>query len=479
MRSSRLVLALLVLASIASVVPWGLASRSGGRPTLLFTIWGMPFEDVLFKDRYADEYQRLRPEVRVDYRRYGPDLIVKYNAWHALGRGADVMRLRVTEYHGMIARGMLEPLGRYIRSDDPAVALAEDDWLDIPEHLRRIAEVHGEVYAIPQDNAQYGLFFNRALFARHNAERPHEPVGEPGPHWAWDDLRRAARLLTRRDGAGRLVQAGIDFQVWSWPFLNFFAQAGGELWSPDGLTCMINSPAGVETLEFFRALIVEDRSCEPSLGRDTGVGPEARFVTGQTAMYLDGSWRVPNFEILAPGLDFAVRPLPRGKRAAVVSGCVLWGISVNAAHKDEAWRMIRWLAAREQAAAYWDTLRVAPPARTSVLQSESFRSTRGVLKPGSADAYEVPPMPPERFPDRAAWLLHGNTPDPETGRAPAFVPVHEHQTELEAIIQRMLEEYLRNPSREPPRAALDRAVREIHGVIDRDRQAKGLPAIVR
>ncbi|HZW09054.1 MAG TPA: sugar ABC transporter substrate-binding protein [Phycisphaerales bacterium] len=477
MRIAPILALLLALATIAAVVPVSRVVDPG--PSLLFTVWGMPFEDALFRDRYARVYDELNPRTRVEYQRHGPDLIAKYNAWHTLGKGADVMRIRITEYAGMAARGMLEPLTQFIESDNPSLAMGVADYRDIPAHLRTIIEIGGEVYAIPEDNAQYGLFYNRAIFDRHNAEHPDQRVEYPNPDWRWGDLRRAARLLTRADESGRTVQFGIDFHIWAWPFMTFFAQAGGELWSEDGLTCLIDSPAGVETLEFFRAMQREDGSFSPSFGWDTGVGAEARFANGQTAMYFDGSWRVPNFEIVAPGLDFAVSPLPRGRRPAVVSGCVLWAISANSRHKEEAWRMIRWLTAPEQAIEYWDTLRVAPPARDSVLRSERFRTTSGVPKAGRPGEYEVPPLTPERFEDRAAWLLYANTPHPETGEPPGFVPVHEFQTDLEMIIQRMLEAYLNPSNTETAQDVLGRAVREIHGVMDRDRAAKGLPRVDR
>jgi len=135
----------------------------------------------------------------------------------------------------------------------------------------------------------------------------------------------------------------------------------------------------VEALEFLRAMQREDRSFDPTLGSYTaGVGADTLFANGRTAMMLDGSWRVPNFDLTAPGLDFAVAPLPRGRVPAVISGCVLWAISSHAEHKEEAWRFLKWLVADEQAAEYWDTLRVAPPANLAVLESPAFRSTRAM-----------------------------------------------------------------------------------------------------
>lgn len=483
MRTSRLIILAIALATLA-VVLWPGAGRAGGRTTLLFTIWGMPFEDRLFLDRYARGWERLNPDISVDYQRLvGDGLLAKYNAWAAQRRGADVMRLRITDYLGMVERGMLEPLDAYIA--DPETGLTAEELADFPPQIMELLRVRsstrpGEpprLYALPEDNAQYGLFYNRAIFDAYNRAHPDEPVDYPSPDWTWEDLRRAARLLTTYGERGRIDIAGLDFFMWSWPFLTFHAQAGGELWTPDGLTTLVNGEAGVNALEFLRTLQREDRSLRISLGDQTGTGPDALFAAGRTAMYLDGSWRVPNFESVAPNLDFAVSPLPRGVRPAVVSGSVLWGISSYSRHKPEAWRFLRWLVSKEQALQYWDTLRVAPPARVSLLDSPAFRSTRGLPREGGG--WEVPPMTPERYEDRAAWLAYANTPHPMTGRPPGFVPVAPYQTELEREIERMLSSYLNPSSTESARQALDRVAAAVHAIIDRDRAARRLPPVNR
>ena len=41
--------------------------------------------------------------------------------------------------------------------------------------------------------------------------------------------------------------------------------------------------------------------------------------------------------------------------------------------------MLRWLIAREQAQAYWDVLRVAPPASIAIVNSPALRSTAGLI----------------------------------------------------------------------------------------------------
>lgn len=484
MRSTIAIVVLIVVATLAVIAPPFVERRSmgggsGDDITLLFTVWGVPFEDGLFKDVYADGYSALTPGVTIDYRRYGSDLLQKYNTWHTSGRGADVMRLPATDYHGMVDRGMLEPLNARIAGLE--TGLSAEDLADFPPHIMDILRIDGDLYALPEDNSQYGLFYNKSIFDAYNAAHPDDGVTYPSADWTWEDLREAAKKLTTHHASGEIDIAGIDFAIWAWPFLTLMAQAGGEIWDEAGTTCLIDSEPGVRALEFIRALQREDGSYRATIGRNSPAGPDALFAVGKSAMYLDGSWRVPMLEHVAPKLNFAVAPLPRGPRdggrPAVVSGAVLWGISSNAAHKDEAWRLLRWLVAQEQARAYWDVLRVAPPASISIVNSPAFRSTAGLMD--EKGQWVVPPMTEEMFADRAQWTLYANTPDPETGEPPGFVPVGLYQSELEVEILGMLESWLSRSNTDDASDVLGRVVRRMHSIIDRDRAAKGLGAVQR
>ncbi|MFM9995446.1 MAG: ABC transporter substrate-binding protein [Phycisphaerales bacterium] len=509
-RSTNLLVVMVALGTLA-VLAWPSPDALTGRTPARMAVWGMPFEDRLFEDVYARGWEAANAGVRVDYGRFA-DIRTKYNAWFARGDGVEVMRLELTWYRDFVRRGMLEPLTPYIRDAAGGRGLSAEQLAKFPPEVMELLTIDGEIYALPEDGSQYGLFYNRAIFDEHNREFPHDPVEYPpvwganGREWTWEDLRAAAKKLTRFENNdpvnGRITRAGLDFAVWAWPFLTLLHQAGGEAFNADGSVCTVNSPAGVRALEFLRAMQREDRSFDPSLGeyRD-GVGADARFAAGRTAMMLDGSWRVPNLDLTAPGLDYAVAPLPRGPRSsassstpsrgtgvppvptpstsspespgrpAVACGAVLWAVSSRAKHKDQAWEMLRWLVQDEQAAAYWDTLRVAPPANLSVLNSPAFRSTRGVPIDAAdpSRGFEVPPMPPQRFESRAAWLLYAVTPHAETGEPPGFLISHPLLGDLYDELQKMLQEYLKPHATVTAQAALDGVVGRIHELMARSR----------
>ncbi|MBX3323088.1 MAG: extracellular solute-binding protein [Phycisphaeraceae bacterium] len=489
MRTSLVVLFGLAAGTAATILP-GLVTDTGvrggraaaGRTPITMAVWGMPFEDRLFRDQYARGYERIAP-VQVDYQRH-PDIFAKYNAWHAKGEGIEVMRLGIDYYRQFVERRMLEPLTPYI--NDGRFGLPSLDRF--PQRLIDELMVDGVLYALPEDNAMYGLYFNRTLFDEYNAANPDSPLTYPSEHWTWQDVRDAARKLTgpRRTLFGPstsnpdAVIAGFDLEIWSWPFFNFFAQAGGQLWSEDQLTTYIDQQAGVDALLFLRDLIV-DGSWRPSFGQEGGTGPTVFFPAGRVAMLYGGSWLVPKFENDNPNFDFVVVPVPRGRVPAVVTGAVLWGMSTNAKNKTAGWSMISWLVEDAQAEAYWDRLRVAPPANLNVLHSSAYRSTRGLESETRPGTYEIQPMPESKFEDRAAWTLYTWEIDEQIGRAPGWIATGLYQDKLQSEIHSLLQEYLRQPGTVgggngvDPQVVLRRAASAVHAHIDADRAAKGLP----
>ncbi len=475
MRQSHSIILVVGVVTIACVVPprW---MNPVDNARLRFAVWGMPFEDRLFDDVYARGFEELHPGVAVQYEKY-VDVTDKYFAWHTIGTGADVMRVRITDYHALVAQGALAPLNDFIYHPDADIGLSADGQADFLPAVWDPLEIDGERYALPSDSAQYGLYYNKTIFDAYNAAHPDAVLKYPNAEWTWDDLRAAAARLTIIDEDGRVEQYGIDFFLWAWPFMAFFEQAGGELWDAEQTSTLIDSTAGADALQLIVDLLPHAVSARSPEQVETATGPDKLFATGQTAMLLDGSWRAPFLELTNPDLDFAIAPLPRGAQPGVVSGSVVWAISSHSRNKEIAWQMIRWMTEVEQALRYWDMLRVAPPASQKVIESEDFRETSGLVSEDGEVI--VPPMPRDKWEDRGAWLLYGIRPHPLTGEPPAFIPVAPYQADLEDKIGTMLSRAV-SPSRNE---SLEELLREsadaVDQIIDRDRRARGLPPIPR
>ena len=456
-RNSHWIIASIIIASVACFVRFG--SNVDSSNQLRMAVWGMPFENKLFEDGFARDFEELHKGITVKYEKY-TNVTEKYYAWHLLGKGADVMRVPITDYQALVTKGILAELNEYLFDAD--IGLSLEEQMDFTPAIWSTLNIDGSYYALPSDNAQLGLFYNPQAFDRYNADHPDEKIDYPNSTWTWEDLRRAATKLSLRNDEGKTIQYGVDFTLWAWPFMAFFAQAGGELWDESQTTTLINSPAGVEALQLIVDLLPHGASMRAGELVDSATGPDKLFGTGQTAILIDGSWRAPFLEQTFPDLQFGIAALPSNKTAAVVSGSVLWAVSSHSKKKKLAWQMIKWMTNRQQSLRYWQALRVAPPARMSVILSPEFN------KAGSTSNY-----------DRTSWLAFAITPNPETGKMPGFVPVGKYQRDLEDKITAMLLRAVSRNRDESLDELLDHAADSLHSIIDRDRSARGLKAINR
>lgn len=470
MKSTLLLILAISLATLAALVPYERVARD--EQTLLMTVWGMPFEDMLFRDIYARGFEEKHPGWTVEYQRH-TDVLEKYKAWHVQSRGADVMRIEIRNYHTHVRLGTIAPLDEFI--DHAEYGLSEEDISDFIPAVWELLEIDGSIYALPTDNAQYGVYYNPALFDEYNRAHPDQSLEYPHADWTWDDFRHAVERLTKRDERGNITQYGVSFDLWSFPFMTFLKQAGGKLWDEAQTTTLINSPEGIEAMAFIGDLIPPDAPARSPELTDSAASPAEWFKIGRVAMLLDGSWRAPNIELSNPDLDFAIAPLPHHRDRAVVSGSVLWAVGAHSDNRLMAWRMIKDMTSREGSLTYWNALRVAPPARLSIINSDEFRSTDGIID--SVTGERRANMPAGRYDDRAAWLSYAITPHPETGERPGFVAVAPYQTELERLIGQALVEVVRGDK--TPKQALDDAVASMHAIIDRDRRLRGQPPVQR
>src|SRR5690606_37905377 len=88
----------------------------------------------------------------------------------------------------------------------------------------------------------------------------------------------------------------------------------------------------------------------PTVQQQEEVNAQTRFKTGKAAMVLDGSWRAREFADDPYTLENAdVAVLPQGTQRASSSGTLGYSIYSGSAHKEEAWKLLKFLAGPEAA----------------------------------------------------------------------------------------------------------------------------------
>lgn len=234
-------------------------------------------------------------------------------------------------------------------------------WIDLAPYMKKdhisasmfpsaaayYTQFKGTRCALPMLADDYGLYYNKTLFAKAHIAHPPRTIAE---------LTADAKKLTQRGKNGAITVMGFNpFMGWYENAAAHFAPMWGARWS---------NAAGKSTLATpqWRSLLTWQKQLLDWYGYDnvvrfnTSAGDEFSasnaFERGKVAMILDGEWRVAFIASEHPELKYGTAPLPTASPSLYGSGYTtgnIMGIPKNARHKDEAWQLIKYLATDERA----------------------------------------------------------------------------------------------------------------------------------
>ncbi|HEV8245717.1 MAG TPA: ABC transporter substrate-binding protein [Polyangiaceae bacterium] len=177
-------------------------------------------------------------------------------------------------------------------------------------------------------------YLNAELFRRAGLQAPS----------TWSELAHAAGVLTVRKGA-EIERFGFACPIDWWFWAALVGQAGGDVIEADGRVTL-GGEAGVQALEFWRTLVLRERTMKPPPGRDYNAWQQTNqdFLAGRVAMI----WTSTAFlRYLEENARFAVQaaPLPALVRRAVPTGGTHWVVLKDApeAAKQGAFRFLSFM----------------------------------------------------------------------------------------------------------------------------------------
>ena len=266
----------------------------------------------------------------------------------AAGTGPDVARMGLAFWPGMKENGMLYDM----------LPMLERIGFDRSEYFPGITEYE-------RDGAMYGLSSSiYTLAAIINEDHFNEaglalPPTDWNATWTHDDFRLALQSLTLRDPDGTLVRAGTTINLHPERIIQYFWQNGGSWFTTDWRRSAVNDEIGVATLEWLHEILHSDRTAI------TNTGGYGEFNSGQTSIHTTGQWYA------APeGLNYRVRPLPRGSAGAATPIFIdPYIILAGTRHPEEATRFLTFLISEEIAELFIQRRHIGVPMhRATVLR---------------------------------------------------------------------------------------------------------------
>lgn len=269
----------------------------------------------------------------------GADLISKVLQQASSKTLPDVLMLDNPEVQQIAETGALAPLDDYgVTADGFAQGITD------------ATSYEGKLYGLAPVVNTIALFYNTEILEAANIEPP----------TTWDELRNAAKALTKGDQYGMAFNANATYEG-SWQFLPPMWTNGGE---EDNLT----SPEVAEALQLWVDL-VESGSASKSVINWTQGDVKDQFVAGKAAMMVNGPWNIPSLnetpEVKWDVVQFPVNEV--GQTPIAPLGGEAWTVPVtgNEASQKKAAEFVECLNSDENQLA-WAKARFTVPTKTAL-----------------------------------------------------------------------------------------------------------------
>ncbi len=326
--------------------------------------WGNPAHQEMLKS-IVDSYKKDKPNVTIELVQasYG-EFTEKVTSMIASGNPPDITWWSEDSFKYFADKG-------YFMELDDAIGQWGADWDkdDFYPNMMDEGKYNGKQYGIPFSTPAHVLFYNKKLFDEAQIKYPDES-------WTWDDLVKAAKTMTKGEGANKvygitnLLDKGKEWQN----LLDIMRPYGGSFMSDDRSKCTINSPENMKALELYMDLLKGGYTTKP--------GANAPFEQGKAAMFLGYLSFNGAFE-KAPGLDYDIAYLPKGPAGRLGrAGYANYVVMKTTKYPVESLDFMKFITSKEMCKVQ---SKLFGPARKSVGLAADYMSD--VAKPASKEIF--------------------------------------------------------------------------------------------
>ena len=319
-----------------SILLCGCAPKDN-RTTIEFASWGSKSEIDILKPILTD-FEKENPNIKVNFMHIPQNYFQKIHLLFASNTAPDVIFINNLYLPIYANANLLEEL-----------TVKQTDYY--PQSLEALSW-RGKLYAVPRDVSNLVVFYNKDLFDKKNIEYPN-------PNWTYSDFLKTAQKLTNNGSFG------ISFEEDPLFYLPYLMSNGGGI-LPDE----INLKGSQDGLKFY-ADLRKKYHVAPLKSESASATMAQMFLQQKIGMYISGRWMVPKLREEAQ-FDWDIAQFPKGTKGSIVqldaSG---WAISKSSIHKQEAQKLVDYLASKESSEKF-TTSGLIVPARVDVSNSKYF-----------------------------------------------------------------------------------------------------------
>lgn len=308
---------------------------SDGTVTLRFVSWQKNYKDL--DEKVAQEYQKLHPNINVEFEYYGDMNATEYYKKVDLmvmgGEEMDVLMTSAFPEHAQRAGS-----GTYVALDE----YFEKEGKKPEDEYSIIQRVNDKVYGIPGDVKSWFVLLNKDYL---------DKAGLPVPdlNWTWDDYREYAKKLTNGEGADKIY--GSYFHVWDhYDYMGMWSTyPDNPMFKQDMSGVNFDDPDFKDWLQFRYDLENVDKTSVPySDVVSMNMNYRDKFFNGEVAMLPIGNFIVPELDDQDKyphdfTTTFAAMPAWKdGKSGTTYTESHFYSVSKTSKHPQEAYDFIRY-----------------------------------------------------------------------------------------------------------------------------------------
>ncbi len=317
-------------AAEATPTPSATPAAAGEDVTLKFWYWDGSAEEAYTK--IIADFESKNPGIKIE-----ASILPWNDYWTKLqtalptGEGPDLMWMNHPNAVSYMPSGNLMDM-----------TPANYDFTHFADNLVAPFSKDGKRYGVPIFFDTVVMFYNKKLLAEAG-------VPEPQRGWTWDEMREAAKKLTKTDGDevtqyGLAVAPGV--QAGSFEFV---MQNGGHVFTDDHMKSdLANSPEAKAAIQFVLDMKFKDKSLLTGAEFLQQNQMGELFINNLIAMEISGMWRVKPYHD-ALGADLGIAHMAKGKVEASTFHNVAYVASAKTKHPDAVQKFLEYTTTKEHA----------------------------------------------------------------------------------------------------------------------------------
>jgi multiple sugar transport system substrate-binding protein len=276
-----------------------------------------------------------------------------------------------------IARLQYQKLGRYIDANvllDMTSRIDKANQEDLLPAFRSAVSVKDKLYAMPHHTDTMAIFYNKDMFEKAGIQ----PPTSIDKAWTWEEFLDVSRKVKEKTG----VKYAFTYK-WTkntgYRALPFLYMNGGSILNADGTKAAINTPQGIEFLNYIKTWSSEGLISKTS--PNSSDSPDELFVTGVVAMEIAGNYIMSYIDENMKDKKWGVTYMPQknGKTGSDMGGNAL-AVFAQSKYPEESAKFVKFMTDAENSKAFCEVTNFLPVRKSIPKESMKFAAYNNEMK---------------------------------------------------------------------------------------------------